>query len=158
MEMVAIESSLTSFTPPWVDLGHPFDVFYYLLCFAFEEIYHVSQCSHDFLLTSAYTVLKFDVVPRFSSMMFVFVNFSKVLVVISRAVPASVVSEGVILSVLGGEVFSFPLVPRFHCVVEPAGSLSGHNVVDVYVGDLVYCGVYDFHTVVSPISHDFGFS
>ena len=41
-------------------------------------------------------------------MMFVFVNLSKVLVVISRAVPASVVSERVILSVLGGEVFSFP--------------------------------------------------
>ena len=91
-------------------------------------------------------------------MMFVFVNLSKVLVVISRAVPASVVSERVILSVLGGEVFSFPLVPRFHCAVEPAVSLSGHNIVDVYVRDLIYCGVYDFGTVVSPISHDFGLS
>ena len=91
-------------------------------------------------------------------MMFVFVNLSKVLVVISRAVPASVVSERVILSVLGGEVFPFPLVPRFHCAVESAVSLSGHNIVDVYVRDLVYCGVYDFGTVVSPISHDFRLS
>ena len=90
--------------------------------------------------------------------MFVFVNLSKVLVVISRAVLASVVSEGVILSVLGGEVFSFPLVPRFHCAVGPAVSLSGCNIVDVYVRDFVYCGVYDFGAVVSPISHDFGLS
>ena len=91
-------------------------------------------------------------------MMSVFVNLSEVLVVVPTAVPASVVSERVVLSVLGGEVFSFPLVPRFHCAVEPAVSLSGRNVVDVYVGDLVYCGVYDFGMVVSPISHDFGLS
>ena len=97
-------------------------------------------------------------VPRFFSMMFVFVNLSKVLVVISRAVPSSVVSERVILSVLGKEVFPFPWVPRFHCAVEPAVSLSGCNVVDVYVGDLIYCGVYDFGNVVSPISPDFGLS
>ena len=91
-------------------------------------------------------------------MVFVFVNLSEVRVVVPRTVPAPVVSEGVILSVPGAEIFSFPLVSQFHCAVEPAISLSGCNVVDVYVRDLVYCGVYDFTTVVSPISHDLGLS
>ena len=77
----------------WVDLGHPLDVFYNLVCFAFEEIYHVSQCSHDLLLTSTDAVLKLDVVPRFSGMVFVFVNLPETRVVIPRAVPASVVPE-----------------------------------------------------------------
>ena len=87
-------------------------------------------------------------------MVFVFVNLSEVRVVVPRAVPASVVSEGVILSVPGGEIFSFPLISRFHCAVESAVSLSGCNVVDVYVRDLIHCGVYEFTTVVSPIPHD----
>ena len=138
---------------PWVDLGHSLDVLYYFMCFAFEEIYHVSQCSLDLFLTSAYTIFKCDVVPRFSGMVFVFVNLPEVQVVDPGAVPASVVSEGVVLLVPGGEIFSFPLISRFHCAVEPAVSLSGCNVVDVYVGDLIYCGVYEFTTVVSPILH-----
>ena len=91
-------------------------------------------------------------------MVFVFVNLPEVLVVIPRAVPASVVSEGVILSVPGGEIFSFSLISRFHCAVESAVSLSGCNALDVYVGDLIYCGVYEFTTVVSPIPHDLGLS
>ena len=138
----------------WVDLGHSLDVFYHLICFAFEEIYHVSQCSHDLLFTSAYTVLELDVVPRFSGMMFVFVNLFEVWVVIPKAVPAAVVSEGVVLSVPGAEIFSFSLISRFHCAVESAVSLSGCNVVDVYVRDLIYSGVYEFTTVVSPIPHN----
>ena len=73
-------------------------------------------------------------------MVFIFVNLPEVRVVIPRAVPAPVVSERVILSVPGGEVFSFSLVSRFHCAIEPPVSLSGCNVVDVYVGDLVYYG------------------
>ena len=93
MEMVAMESSLTSFFSSWVDLGHSLDVFYNLVCFAFEEIYHVSQCSHDLLFTSADAVLELDVVPGFSGMVLVFVNLSEVQVVIPRAVPASVVPE-----------------------------------------------------------------
>ena len=91
-------------------------------------------------------------------MVFVFVNFSEVGVVVSRAVPASVVPERVVLLVPGGEIFSLPLVSRFHCAVESAVPLSGCYVVDVYVRDLVYCGVYEFTAVVSPISHDFGLS
>ena len=86
--------------------------------------------------------------------MFVFVDLLEVRVVIPRAVLASVVSEGVILLVPGGEIFSFSLISRFHCAVESAVPLSGCNVVDVYVGDLIYCGVYEFTTVVSPIPHD----
>ena len=84
-------------------------------------------------------------------MMFVFVNLPEIWIVIPRAVPASVVPEQVILSVSGREVFSFSLVSRFYCAVESAVSLSGCNVVDVYVRDLVYCGVYEFATVVSSI-------
>ena len=57
--------------------------------------------------------------------MLVFVNLPEVLIVIPRAVPASVVSEGVVLSVPGGEIFSFSLISRFHCAVESAVSLSG---------------------------------
>ena len=87
-------------------------------------------------------------------MVFVLVNLPEVRVVIPRAVQASVVSEGVILSVAGGEIFSFSLISRFHCAVESAVSLSGCNVVDVYVRDFIYCGVYEFTTVVSPIPHD----
>ena len=90
---------------PWVDLGHSLDVLYYFMCFAFEEIYHVSQCSLDLFLTSAYTTFKFDVVFRFSGMVFVFVNLPEVQVVDPGAVPASVVSEGVVLLVPGGEIF-----------------------------------------------------
>ena len=91
-------------------------------------------------------------------MVFVFVNLPEVPVVVPRAVPASVVSEGVILSVPGGEIFSFSFISRFYCAVESAVSLSGCNVVDVYVGDLVHCGVYEFTSVVSPIPHDLGLS
>ena len=91
-------------------------------------------------------------------MVFVFVNLPKVLVVIPRAVPASIVSEGVILLVPWGEIFSFSLISRFHCAVESAVSLSGCNIIDVYVRDLIYCGVYEFTTVVSPIPHDLGLS
>ena len=91
-------------------------------------------------------------------MVFVFVNLSEVRVVIPRAVPAPVVSEGVILLVPGGEIFSFSLISRFHCAVESAVSLSGCNVVDVYVRDLIHCGVYKFTTVVSLIPHDLGLS
>ena len=87
-------------------------------------------------------------------MVFVFVDLPEVWVVIPRAVPASVVSEGVVLSVPGGEIFSFSLISRFHCAVKSAVSLSGCNIVDVYVRDLVYCGVYEFTTVISPIPHD----
>ena len=87
-------------------------------------------------------------------MVLVFVNFPVARNVIPRTVPASVVSEGVVLSVLWTEVFSISLVSRFHCAVGPTVSLSGCNVVDVYVGDFVYCGVYDFAIVVPPISHD----
>ena len=142
----------------WVDLGHPLDVLYHLICFAFEEIYHVSQCSHDLLFASAYTVLELDAVPRFSGMVFVFVNLPKVLVVIPRAFPASVVSEGVVLSVPWVEIFSFSLISGFHCAVESAVSLSGCNIVDVYVRDVIYYGVYEFTTVISPIPHDLGLS
>ena len=74
-------------------------------------------------------------------MVFVFVNLPEVWVAIARAVPASVVPEGVILLVLGGEIFSLPLVSRFHCAVESAVPLSGCYVVDFYVRDLIYCGV-----------------
>ena len=91
-------------------------------------------------------------------MVFVFVNLPEVWVVIPRAVPASVFSEGVILSVLGGEIFSFSLISGFHSAVESAVTLSGCNIVDVYVRDLVHCGVYEFTTVVSPIPHDLGLS
>ena len=91
-------------------------------------------------------------------MVFVFVDLPEVCVVIPRAVPAFVVSEGVVLSVPGGEIFSFSLVSRFHCAVESAVPLSGCNVVDVYVRNLAYCGVYEFTTVVSPIPHDLGLS
>ena len=91
-------------------------------------------------------------------MVFVFFDLPEVRVVIPRAVPASVVSEGVVLSVPGGEIFSFSLISRFHCAVESAVSLSGCNVLDVYIRDLVYCGVYEFTTVVSPIPHDLGLS
>ena len=91
-------------------------------------------------------------------MVFVFVDLPEIHVVIPRAVPASVVSEGVILSVPGGEIFSFSLISMFHCAVESAVPLSGCNVVDVYVGDLIYCGVHEFTTVVSPIPHDLGLS
>ena len=66
-------------------------------------------------------------------MVFVFVNLSEVRVVIPRAVPASVVFGGVVLLVPGGEIFSFSSISRFHCAVESAVSLSGPNVVDVYV-------------------------
>ena len=105
-------------------------------------------------MTSAYTVLKLDVVLRFSGMVFVFVDLPEVWVVIPRAVPNSVVPEGVVLSVPGGKIFSFSILSRFHCAVESAVSLSGCNVVDVYVRDLIYCGGYEFATVVSPIPHD----
>ena len=90
--------------------------------------------------------------------MFVFVYLSEGRVVIPRAVPASVVPEGVVLLVPGGEIFSFSLISRFHCAVESAVSLSGCNIVDVYVRDLVYCGVYELTTVVSPIPHYLGLS
>ena len=76
-------------------------------------------------------------------MVFVFFDLPKVWVVIPRAVPTSVVSEGVVLSVPGGEIFSFSLISRFHCAVESAVLLSGCNIVGVYFGDLVYCGVYE---------------
>ena len=87
-------------------------------------------------------------------MMFVFVNLPEVWVVISRAVPAPAAPERVILLVPRGEIFSLPLVSRFHCAVESAVPLSGCNIVDVYVGDLIYCGVYEFTAVVSSIPHD----
>ena len=91
-------------------------------------------------------------------MMLVFVNLPEVWVVVPRAVPTSVVPEQVVLSVPRGEIFSLPLVSRFHCAVESAVPLSGCNVVDVYVGDFVYCGIYEFTAVVSPAPHDFGLS
>ena len=91
-------------------------------------------------------------------MVFVFVNLSEARVVIPRAVPASVVPERVVLSVPRREIFSLPLVSRFHCAVESAVPLSGCNVVDVYVGDLIYCGVYEFTAVVSSVPYDFGLS
>ena len=103
-----MESSLTSFTPLGLTFGILFDVFRHLICLTFEEIYHVSQCSHDFLFTPADAVLKLDVVSRFSGMMFVFVNLPEVLVVIPRAVPTSVVLERVVLLVPRREIF-FPL-------------------------------------------------
>ena len=80
-----MESSLTFVYCSWVDLGHPLDVFYNLVCFAFEEIYHVSQCSHDLFLASTDAVLELDVVPRFSGIVFVFVNLPEVWVVVPRA-------------------------------------------------------------------------
>ena len=89
MKMVAMESSLTSFTPLGLTLG--ILLMSSITLSVFEEIYHVSQCSHDLLFTSAYTVLKLDVVPRFSGMVFVFVDLPEVRVVIPRAVPTSVV-------------------------------------------------------------------
>ena len=101
--------------------------------FSFEEINHVSECSHDFLFTSANDVLKFDVVPRFSGMVLVFVDLSEVLVVTTRAVPASVFPEQIILSVPRAEIFSLPLVSRLHYAVEPVVTVSGSYVVDVYV-------------------------
>ena len=107
---------------------------------------------------SAYTVLKLNVVPSFSGMVFVFVDLSEVWIVVPRAVPTSVVPERVVLSIPGREIFSFFLISRFHCAVESAVTLSGCNIVNVYIGDLIYCGVYDFATVVSPISHDLGLS
>ena len=55
-------------------------------------------------------------------------------------------------------MFSLPLVTRFHGAVESAVSLSRCNVVDVYVRDLIYCGVYDFTPVISPGPHDLGLS
>ena len=91
-------------------------------------------------------------------MVLVYVNRPEVLVVIPRAVPTSAVLERVILPVPRREIFSLPLVSRFHCAVESAVSLSGCNVVDVYVGDLIHCGVYEFTAVVSTVSHDFGLS
>ena len=91
-------------------------------------------------------------------MVLVFVNLSEVWVVIPRAVPASVVPERVVLPVPRREIFSLPLVSRFHCAVESAVPLSRCNIVDVYVRDLVYCGVYEFTAVISPISHDFKLS
>ena len=91
-------------------------------------------------------------------MVFVFVNNPEIWVVILEAVPASVVPEWVALSVPGREIFSILLISRLHCAIESAVPLSGCNIVNVYVRDLVHCGVYEFATVVSPISHDLGLS
>ena len=91
-------------------------------------------------------------------MVFVFVNLPEVWVVIPRDTAASVVPERVVLSVPRREIFSLPLVSRFHCAVKSAVPLSGCNVVNVYVRDLIYCGVYEFTAVVSPVPHDFGLS
>ena len=91
-------------------------------------------------------------------MMFVFVDLPEVLVVIPRAVPSSAVLERVVLPVPRGEIFSLSLVSRFHCAVESAVPLSGCNIVNVYVRDLVYHGVYEFTAIVSPVSHYFRFS
>ena len=92
IEMVAMESSLTSFTP----LGLTFGILlmsFMTFSFSFEEINYVPESPHDILFTSADGVFKFDVVPRFSCMVFVLVDFSEVLVVIPRAASTSVVLE-----------------------------------------------------------------
>ena len=75
-----------------------------------------------------------------------------------RDVPTSVVLERVILPVSRGEIFSLFLVSGFHCAVEPVISLSECDVVDVFVGDLIHCCVYEFTAVVSADSHYFRLS
>ena len=77
----------------WIHLWHSFDVFHDFFCFSLEEIDHVLESSHDLLFTSADGVLKLDVVPRFSCLIFVIVDFPEILVVTPRAAPTSVVPK-----------------------------------------------------------------
>ena len=153
-----MESSLTLFTPLGLTSGILLMSSTTLTVLPLRKFINFPQCSQDFIFSSADTVLELDVVLRFSGIVFVFVNLPEILVVISRAVPTSIVPEQVILSVPRREIFSLPLVSRFHCAVESAVPLSGCNVVDVYVRDLIYRGVYEFTAVVSPVPHDFGLS
>ena len=84
----------------------------------------------------------------------VFVNLPEVLVVVPRTVPTSAVLERVILPVPRREIFSLPFVSRFHCAVESAVTLSGCNIIDVYVRYFVHRCFYELAAVISPVSHD----
>ena len=132
-----MESSLTSFTPLGLTLG---------ILLMSSTTLSVLPLRKSIMFLSVLMISFSPLLMLYSNLMLflgslawclyllIFLKFGLFLGLFQR-----VCLERVVLSVPRREIFSLPLVSRFHCAVESAVPLSGCYVVDVYVGDLIYC-------------------